>query len=251
MPAAYDTYDYPSYWKGREYEHSSEIIAIKEFLAKIPRIHKVLDLGCGYARLTPSYRFRADKLTLVDPSSKLLKIAKKRFNNKNTRFIQAKIENITKKIKSGSMDLVIFVRVLHHIEDIDKVFESINRLLSKNGYLILEFANKRHFKALTQELFKGNFTFLLDIFPKDIRSKVAIRKKTLPFINYHPDKIKEILTSHGFRIIETRSVSNIRSPFLKRVIPLETLLDLEKKLQKPLAKVLFGPSVFVLSQKIG
>ena len=32
MPAAYDKYDYPSYWIGRDYEHGSEVIAIEGFL---------------------------------------------------------------------------------------------------------------------------------------------------------------------------------------------------------------------------
>ena len=121
--------------------------------------------------------------------------------------------------------------------------------IKKGGYFILEFANKFHFKAQGREFLKGNFTYPLDIFPKDIRSKGSKRKKTLPFYNFHPDQIKETLTTKGFEILETRSVSNIRSPFIKRAVPINTLLALERIVQKPFARIGFGPSIFILSKK--
>ena len=62
--------------------------------------------------------------------------------------------------------------------DSEKAFETISRLLKKRGYLILEFANKQHLKATISEFIKGNFTFALDIFPKDLRSKRAKNKNT-------------------------------------------------------------------------
>ena len=72
MGAHYDSYDYPAYWQDRDYEHNSEIEAIKAFLGKIPEINNILDIGTGYGRLTPTYSFRAKKIILSDPSSKLL-----------------------------------------------------------------------------------------------------------------------------------------------------------------------------------
>ena len=78
MAAYYDSYNYSSYWHGRDYEHESEVLAIKSYLAKIPKIEKVLDIGCGYGRLAPVYVYRAKKIVLADPSRKLLSEAKKR-----------------------------------------------------------------------------------------------------------------------------------------------------------------------------
>ena len=78
-----------------------------------------------------------------------------------------------------------------------------------------------------------------------------LKKGTLPFINYHPDQIYEKLNTAGFDIIEKRSVSNIRSTFIKKFFPFHILVDLEKYLQLPLAKVNFGPSIFVLARKRG
>jgi len=250
MAAAYDTYDYPNYWVGREYEHEAEVLAIKEFLAKIPQIGTILEIGAGFGRLTPIYAFRAKRVILADPSAKLLKSASQSFeNSKKIEFVQSKIENLSSKIRRNSIDVVFIVRVLHHLQDIDSVFKLTRRLLKKGGYLILEFPNKKHIKASFSEFFRGNFTFPIDIFPKDIRTKRSQNKGTLPFFNYHPEILIHKLESTGFEIIEKRSVSNIRSKSAKALLSTNTLLTLERLLQRPLSYINFGPSIFVLAQR--
>lgn len=249
MAAAYDIYDYPSYWEGRQYEHRSEVITISAFLQKISKIKNILEIGAGFGRLTPTYIYRAKKVILSDPSSRLLKLARKQFPDKKVKYIQARLDNLPGKIKGESIDLVVLVRVLHHIENLEEAFSITYSLLNKKGHFILEFPNKSHFKARLTEFMHGNFTFSLDITPRDIRSERFKKKKTLPFINYHPDLIKEKLEEHGFKIIERRSVSNFRSGFIKRLIPTNILLFFEKNLQKPLAKISFGPSIFILAEK--
>src|SRR5258706_5551156 len=133
MPAAYDTYDYPVYWEGREYEHQAELIAIGDFLHKIShKFKKVVEIGGGYGRLVPSYMYRAEKIILTDPSSRLLSVARKNLHHKaegkKIQFIQSKIETIVTKIPRKSADLVVMVRVLHHIRDIDEAFKTIKRI---------------------------------------------------------------------------------------------------------------------------
>jgi ubiquinone/menaquinone biosynthesis C-methylase UbiE len=130
MAAAYDTYDYPSYWIGREYEHEAEIIAVNSFLRLIPKINCVLDVGAGYGRLIPTFLYRAKKIIVSDPSVKLLKIARKKFTGKNVRFIQSSLENLPNKIRRNSADLIITVRVLHHIKDLNKALSITQRLLN-------------------------------------------------------------------------------------------------------------------------
>lgn len=252
MPAAYDNYDYPAYWKGREYEHSSEFLAIKEILLKIPKVDRSIEIGAGFGRLLPIYQFRVKKAVLSDPSAKLISIARKKYvNNKRIEFIQSTLDNLKNSKRAKSFDLCIMIRVLHHIEDIDNAFVNVSNLLKEKGYFILEFPNKTHLKASFRKMFKGDLTYPLNIFPLDIRSKKNIKNKTLPFINFHPDQVIEKLKTAGFDIIETRSVSNIRSTFMKRFFPLSFLLDLEKLLQIPLSKLNFGPSFFVLAKKRG
>lgn len=250
MSAAYDNYDYPSYWNNREYEHQSEFIAIKEFLNRISKIRNILEIGAGFGRLLPSYQFRAKKITLLDPCASLLSISRKKYKNvKGIEYLQLGIDNIKGKLKAKKFDLILMVRVLHHIKDIEKAFKIIHSLLNKGGYFILEFPNKSHLKANLRNIAKGNITYPINIFPIDLRSKKNIKNKTLPFINYHPDQIYEKLKIAGFELIEIRSVSNIRSTLLKRLFPLNLLLDIEKVIQKPFSRLNFGPSYFILARK--
>jgi ubiquinone/menaquinone biosynthesis C-methylase UbiE len=252
MSAAYDTFDYPGYWIGRDYEHKSEIIALRAFLQKIKKIKKILEIGAGFGRLMPSYAFRAKNIILTDPSAKTLKIARDAFRRKkNVRFIHSSLENLPSKIRSSSVNLVIMIRVAHHVKDIDMAFRVVHRMIVPNGYFIFEFANKKHIKARLKAFFKGDYSLLKDLTSKDLRSQRSIKKGTLPFLNYHPDKIKEVLENYGFEVIEERSVSNIRSTFLKRIFSTELLVYVERFLQKPFSYIDFGPSIFILAQKRG
>ncbi len=249
MSAAYDTYDYPSYWKGREYEHLSEVYALKSFLKEIPNATTALEIGAGHGRLVPLYLHKAKKLIVSDPSQQLLKLAKQSIKSPKVSFVHASNEVLKNKIKPKSIDLVVHVRVLHHIEDPAECINIIKKLLMPKGYLILEFANKQHFLANIREFVHGNFTYPIDISQKDLRSKKSLRGNTLPFYNFHPDKIYQLLETNGFALLQKRSVSNIRNNLLKKIIPTSVLIFVEKILQKPLASFNFGPSIFILAQK--
>lgn len=255
MAAHYDSFDYPAYWEGREYEHESEVVALKSFLGEIKKIARVADVGGGYGRLVPYYIHRASTVHIIDPSSRLLKTAKDKQKKKaedsrtKLRFIQSGIENIKNKTKANYYDLVLMVRVMHHIRNPEKAIKEVGRMVKPGGFFVLEIPNKIHSKAVVKNFLKGNFTFLLDIFPADRRSKKNKKRRTIPFLNYHPDAIYRMLEQSGFSVVDRRSVSNIRSRTIKRNLPLGFIVELEKIIQKPLAKINFGPSIFVLAKK--
>jgi ubiquinone/menaquinone biosynthesis C-methylase UbiE len=251
MSAHYDTYDYPAYWIGREYEHGCEFIAIRAFLAKIPKVKTILEIGAGFGRLLPAYSFRGKRIILSDPSKKLLSIAKEGTPNKNIKIVYSNLTNLPKKVRPGSVDLAIMVRVLHHIENIDQAVSTVYRLLDDGGYFILEFANKGHFKATVSQMLKGNLVFPMDLDTLDKRSKRNVRKGTIPFQNFHPDVILEKLYEYGFTVIEKRSVSNFRGETLKQFFPIKFLLSLSAFFQLPLGFINFGPSIFILARKKG
>jgi len=252
MSAFYDSYDYTSYWNGREYEHQSEVIALSEFLTKIKSIDRAIEVGGGYGRLVPYYIYRTKKTILSDPSLGLLSIAKKRLSKfKNLEFLQSTLENVNDRVKPKSFDLVLMIRVMHHLKDPGLAFSAFEKLLTPGGYAIFEFANKIHFKNVVQHAMKGDFGFVNNRETIDIRSKKSKKNKTIAFLNYHPGVIKDELLKHNFEVLEMRSVSNIRSPFLKKYLPKTLLLEIERALQKPLSYVYFGPSIFVLARKKG
>lgn len=250
MAAAYDNFDYLSYWKGRDYEHESEAFAIREFLKKVPKGEIALEIGAGYGRLVPFYENKVKKVILTDPSVKTLKLARMAFREKKFSFIEVGLENLQKYIKKNSISLVIFVRVLHHISKPECSFEEIGKMIKPGGFLVLEYANKSHFKATLRQFLRGNFRYHSNLETTDTRSIQSIKKRNIPFHLFHPFTIKTCLEKAGFAIIEKRSVSNIRSRHVKMLIPIALLIYLEKKLQAFLATINFGPSIFILARKV-
>ncbi|MFB5615403.1 MAG: class I SAM-dependent methyltransferase, partial [Candidatus Nitrosomaritimum yanchengensis] len=215
-----------------------------------PEYKNIADIGCGYGRLLPSYNDDDKKITLIDPSNDLLEKAKDLyFDLDNVSYKCSSVQKL-KKIKPRSFDLVLMIRVLHHVEDLDEAFSNLNRILKPNGYLILEFANKMHGKDQIKNMLSGNFTFPLDIFPTDKRSDKNIKNDSISFLNHHPDIVIETLKDKKFSILDMRSVSNFRHNIFKKNLSINNLMIFEKLVQRPFASFHFGPSMFVLCKKV-
>ena len=244
------SFDYIRYWDKRKYEHLSERIALERFIESIPEKYKgsIIDVGAGFGRLTKIYAPYFRKCYLLDPSLNLLGLAKnKLYRFKKISFIKGVVESIPyKKKKFG---VVLMVRVSHHVNYLSKAFSEIYRVLSPGGFFILEYPNKINFKAKTIGAVshkKANKIFSR----KPINLGLGRKNSTVPFYNYHPGWIEDLVKEKGFEIIAKLSVSNLRSTFLKRIVPLRILLLLEKALQSFLEKINFGPSIFLLLRKI-
>lgn len=248
MVVPYDSYDYPAYWVGREYEDGAERIALKRFFRKIGGVDNLLEIGGGFGRLIPSYLSLARKICLTDPSESLLSIAKKKHQDKKQIFFQkASLPNLP--YPDSNFQAVVIVRVAHHLPDLKPVFKEVYRVLKPGGYLILEFANKVHFLGRIKALSQGNFSFASDLETIDKRSPESIKQGKILFLNHHPRRIVNNLRDENFKIIDVLSVSNFRSPIMKRIIPRKVLLFLESIGQRFLARFYFGPSIFVLAKR--
>ena len=250
MSAPYDNYDYQNYWRGRDYEHESEAITLTEFFNSIPQNLNLLEIGAGFGRLIPIYAQRCREITLLDPSSKNLHQAQKITKKLDKKIILTKGIGENLPFTDESFDAVISVRVLHHIPSPQPLISEAHRVLKPGGYLILEFANKLNLKSRLSSWVTGDRSLHL-LHPKDLRSKSNQIKKSIPFVNHHPDFIIKTLKTASFQILKIRSVSNLRHPFLKQLFPLKFNLQIEKLLQQlPLFGLnYFGPSIFTLSQK--
>ncbi|MCX7928239.1 MAG: methyltransferase domain-containing protein [Patescibacteria group bacterium] len=245
MSAYYDSYDYHSYWVGRDYEHCAEKIAIESILSNLGEFNHLIEIGAGYGRLTKIYEKYAKKVTISDPSKQLISIAKKTIKGRKFFFEVGDLSYMAQKHKN-KYDLVIMVRVLHHIDNIENAIKNLSTITRKGGYLLLEYANKLHFKSICREIANGNLNFAYDMSPKLVGKK---QKNCIPFLNYHPKIVYETLQKYKYKILTKRSVSNIRNSTIKKYVPLNLMLILEKLLQSPFAKLHFGPSIFVLAQK--
>ena len=244
MKTPYDLYNYPHYWEGREYEDLAEKRALKVFFSQIPpsKRNKIIDIGAGFGRHTPVYAPLFKNCLLLDPSEKLLDEAKsklKRFSN--LEFKLGRAEKLP--LKQAQFEAALIVRMIHHLSEPKKAFLEAQRALKPQGYLILEFANKIHFRSKLKAWLRGDFSFGKNLEPSELGDK------GIPFLNHHPQKIENDLKKSGFKIINRLSVSNFRTLFFKKILPLKVILWLEAVSQKPLAKINFGPSIFLLCQK--
>lgn len=233
-------YNYLDYWAGREYEHAAEEMAINRLLEG-QRFDHGIDVGGGYGRLSKFLTKFVDKVTLAEPSQQQLDIA--RIYLKDTPNVERKLlQAADLKMPKGSVDLVLVVRVLHHLPDPMTELKEIARVLKPSGTFILEFANDAHFLNRMRYASRGK---RVPRIPVSIQDESRIKAGELPFVNHHPKTIIKMLDSAGFEVETVLSGSNLRSPTLKKVLGKGPLLKLEKILQPLLAPIYFGPSVWL------
>ncbi len=237
-------HNYLRYWDGRAYEDGAERIALKRMLAGKHFRHAV-DIGGGYGRLCIFLEKYADKVTLAEPSQQQLDIAEDFLRN-HPRIDRTLMQVERLPFKDGSVDLFTMVRVMHHLPDPKIPFDELARSLSDDGILILEMANYSHFRNKLKHTLKGT---RLPEEPVDIRSAENRNADEIPFVNHNPHTVIKQLARAGLKVDQTLSVSNLRSPGLKKVVPRRAMLAIEKILQKPLAGSHFGPSIFFLVRK--
>ncbi|TXG76229.1 class I SAM-dependent methyltransferase [Patescibacteria group bacterium] len=237
-------YNYLRYWDHRAYEHASEEMAIKRLL-KGKRFKTAADIGGGYGRLCIFLQNYADKVTLAEPSKQQLNIAKD-FLKDHPKIDQVLTQADDLKLKDNSQELITMIRVMHHLPDPSEEFAEIRRVLADDGVFILELANNAHGRNRLKYALKGK---KVPRTPVDIRSAKNRNDNEPAFVNHHPRTVVKQLAHAGLKVDKVLSVSNLRSPGLKKVIPRTVMLGLEKIMQPTLARTYFGPSVFFLIRK--
>lgn len=249
MPKRADQYDDPSYnylryWDGRDYEHEAEQLAIKKLLRN-KHFKTAIDIGGGYGRLCLLLEKYADRVILAEPSQQQLELANEFLkNHKEIERMLVAADDL--KLPDGSVDLVTMIRVMHHLPDPTAELAEIARVLSDDGIAIIEMANYSHFLNRLKHLAKGK---RLPLKPVDIRSAENKKEGEIPFVNHNPHTVMRQLTHAGLKVERVLSVSNLRSTWIKRHVPLKLMINVEEAVQSPLASLVFGPSIFIMVRK--
>lgn len=238
------SHNYLRYWDDRKYEHIAEEIAINKLL-RGKHFGRAVDVGGGYGRLCVQLERFADEVTLAEPSQQQLDIAAD-FLKDHPEVKRVKMQADELAFKDGTVDLLTMIRVMHHLPDPSAEFSEIARVLSDDGYAIIEVANYLHMRNRLKHVAKRK---QLPVKPVDIRSPENRREDEIPFVNHNPATVIRQLAHAGLKVDATLSVSNLRSVRLKKIMPKEVMLGAERMLQRPLATVYFGPSIFFLVRK--
>lgn len=139
-------------------------------------------------------------------------------------------------LADASVDSVVTVRVLHHVLDLEAAFRQFARILRPGGTYTLEYANKRHLKAILRYLVGRQTVSPFTLQPYEFAE--------LNF-DFHPDYVAGHLRKAGFVVEARRAVSSFRTAFLKRHLPLRLLVAADVLLQRPTAPLELAPSIFV------
>ncbi len=221
------------FWgKGREYEDRVERIALRRLLPN--RARRLVDIGAGFGRLADLYD-GVEQVVLLDYSLSQLREARRRLGH-NPRFLFVAGDVYNFPFVDGLFDVAVMVRVVHHLVDVDRAFAEIHRITGAGGVFVLEYANKRHLKALLRYLARRSPVSPFDLEPYEFAP--------LHF-DFHPRYIEGKLREAGFEIEDALGVSFFRVPWLKRHIPLKLLVALDSLLQRPLAPLRLTPSVIL------
>jgi ubiquinone/menaquinone biosynthesis C-methylase UbiE len=237
-------HNYLQYWDGRQYEHLAEEIAITKLL-KGKHFNTAVDVGGGYGRLCVQLEKYAEHVTLAEPSRQQLDIAVA-FLKDHPEIDRKLMQADDLKFEDSSIDLLTMIRVMHHLPDPSVEFKEIARVLSPDGYAIIEVANYLHIRNRIKHLARRQH---MPVKPVDIRSEANKRADEIAFVNHNPSTVVRQLEHAGLHVETTLSVSNLRSVRLKRMMPRELMLGAERVLQRPLASIYFGPSIFFLVRK--
>ena len=239
-----DDYNYLYYWDGRDYENASEQMAIERLL-RGKHFGRAVDVGGGYGRLCVFLKKFADRVTLAEPSQRQLDIAED-FLKDHPEVARKRTQADALDFPDKSFDLITMIRVMHYLPDPMPEFRELARVLADDGSLILEVANHTHARNRLKYLMKGK---IMPTTPVDISTKKNRTADDAPFVNHHPRTVIKQLGDAGLRVEKVLSVSNLRSPGLKKSVPRSVMLSVEKFLQRPLARAYFGPSIFMLVKK--
>ncbi len=237
-------HNYRRYWEGREYEHAAEEIAIRRLL-KGRHFGRAADVGGGFGRISLLLSEYADEVTLAEPSRQQLDLAED-FLQGHPEIARRQMQADALDFRDGSLDLVTMVRVMHHLPEPRAELHELARVLGPGGTLVLEVANYAHARNRVKHALKRR---PLPSEPVDIRSEPRRREGGIPFVNHNPHTVLAQIDEAGFRVSRTLSVSNLRSPRLKRMLPEGLMLSAERVLQPALARSWFGPSAFILARR--
>jgi SAM-dependent methyltransferase len=218
--------------RGREYEDLAERIALCKLLP--PAGAHLVEIGAGFGRLVDLYD-GYQEVVLLDYSKSMLRQAQERWG-RSGKYIYVAADLYAMPFVDSLFDTTVTVRVLHHVQNIPAALQEIQRVLRPGGVYVLEYANKRHLKAVLRYLL-GHQSW----------SPFAPEPYEFVELNYdfHPAWMQARLREAGFAIGRELAVSSFRLPLLKRLISPPSLAALDRLLQGPTAPLKLAPSVFL------
>ena len=130
--------------KAKDWDQDPEHINRSKVIAKAIREEvpfdpsfTAMEFGCGTGLISFALRDHFLKITLVDSSQGMLNVVREKISDGGiTNMIPLNVDLMqAEDIKAGPFSVIFSSLVLHHIDDIGKVFKIWHSLLEEKGYL--------------------------------------------------------------------------------------------------------------------
>jgi len=184
----YEGIKYQEYWKGpgQSRQDALERYIISDMLPVSGR--RVIDLGCGYGRLTPCYVDRFDQVVLCDGSLSLLREAQAAVP---TRVVLVAADIARLPFRSASFDCVLAIRVFQHVRDLQGVLDEVRRITAVGGRLVFSYHNKRNANRILRHVTARGDANPFSRKPAEIRPTLISR---------HPRTVDDHVRNAGFSL---------------------------------------------------
>lgn len=128
----------------------------------------VLDAACGEGYGTDMLAQHAKQAYGIDIDQKTIKHSQSRYNRENLQFQQGSCTDLP--FENNTFDVVISFETLEHLAEQSQMLEEFDRVLKKDGVLVISTPDKKHYSDATgfqneyhvKELYQGEFKALLD-----------------------------------------------------------------------------------------
>jgi tRNA (cmo5U34)-methyltransferase len=171
-------------------ERSVAIAAELEKMIPLNQSMKALEYGAGTGILSFLLKDRFSEITLMDSSAEMIKVCKEKVEYFGTKHITPLWINLEQTGYDKKFDIIYNQMVLHHVNDVEKMFEKFHSLLNRGGYLAIA-----------------------DLYPED-GSFHGIDVKV--HWGFNPETLKEKLSSIGFEEIRWKTCFTINREPAKR-----------------------------------
>lgn len=223
------------FWESgaRQYEDMVERIAIRKMLP--PFGTRLIEVGAGFGRLADLYN-GYEQVVLVDYARTQLEEAQQFLGEQADKYILVVADVYGLPFNAGAFDALVMVRVMHHLVNVPSALKELRRIVQGKGTAIIEFASKRHLKAILRWLLRRQKWSPFSPQPEEF---VALN------IDFHPKWMRQQFSSAGFSVDEVRTVSHFRIPLLKKLFPAKLLATLDGWAQPTGKWWQLTPSVFL------
>ena len=118
-----------------DFHHKTSIDPQMYSIIGNPKGKIIYDLGCGNGYMARKLGKDGASVFASDASEKLIEIAKEKSKSLDIQYLVHDATDFS-QYKDDFFDCVVMNMVIHYVEDLDKLFKGIGRILKRNGIFV-------------------------------------------------------------------------------------------------------------------